>query len=104
LEADVVVVHKHIFAAGGKLVIACWCQREETPEKPFSEQEKKELQFLYDEWAHPYFISYQEFARHMEVRAHVGPAATQQGQWGCKAPACTSHKLVLCNGPLVCAR
>ena len=31
-------------------------------------QERKELQFLYDEWAHPYFISIQEFVRLMKVR------------------------------------
>jgi len=54
-----------VLKPGGQLVIACWCQREETPERPFTEQDKKELQFLYDEWAHPYFISYQEFARLM---------------------------------------
>ena len=52
---------------GGTLVIACWCQREETPSTPFSSQEKKDLQLLYDEWAHPYFISIQEFERLMNV-------------------------------------
>jgi MPBQ/MSBQ methyltransferase len=41
-------------------------QREGTPQAPLSDQEKKELQFLYDEWAHPYFISIQEFGRIME--------------------------------------
>jgi len=53
--------------AGGTLVIACWCQREETPDKPFTDKERQELQFLYDEWAHPYFISIQEFERLMRV-------------------------------------
>ncbi|GAX75873.1 hypothetical protein CEUSTIGMA_g3316.t1 [Chlamydomonas eustigma] len=52
-----------VLKPGGVLVIACWCQREETPEKPLTEQEKKELKFLYDEWAHPYFISIEEFER-----------------------------------------
>ena len=50
------------------MVIATWCQREETPETPFSEAEKKELQFLYDEWAHPYFISIEEYERLMQAR------------------------------------
>lgn len=50
------------------MVIACWCQQEETPEKPLTEDDKARLQFLYDEWAHPYFISIQEFCRIMEVR------------------------------------
>ena len=53
---------------GGQMVIATWCQREETPDTPFSEAEKKELQFLYDEWAHPYFISIEEYERLMQVR------------------------------------
>lgn len=48
-------------------MIACWCQREETPETPLSSVEKDQLQFLYDEWAHPYFISNLEFGRLMEV-------------------------------------
>ena len=53
--------------AGGTIVIACWCQREETPQTAFSQEEKDQLQFLYDEWAHPYFISNLEFGRLMEV-------------------------------------
>lgn len=56
-----------LLRAGGTLVIACWCQREETPEKPFTDKDRADLQFLYDEWAHPFFISYEEFGRLMEV-------------------------------------
>uniref|UniRef100_A0A7S3VSG5 Methyltransferase domain-containing protein n=1 Tax=Dunaliella tertiolecta TaxID=3047 RepID=A0A7S3VSG5_DUNTE len=55
-----------VLKPGGTLVIACWCQREETPDKPFTDREREELQFLYDEWAHPYFISIQEFERLMK--------------------------------------
>ena len=29
----------------------------------FTADEKKKLQFLYDEWAHPYFISIEEYER-----------------------------------------
>jgi SAM-dependent methyltransferase len=60
-----------VLKPGGHLVIACWCQREETPEKPLSDEDKANLQFLYEEWAHPYFISIQEFCRLMEVGADV---------------------------------
>eukprot|EP00798_Chlamydomonas_sp_ICE-L_P025438 gene25438-11098_t len=56
-----------VLKPGGHIVIACWCQREETKEKPFTEKDKSDLQFLYDEWAHPYFISIQEFIRLMEA-------------------------------------
>jgi hypothetical protein len=34
---------------------------------PLSSQEQEELNFLYEEWAHPFFISIQEFCRLMEV-------------------------------------
>ena len=49
------------------MVIATWCQREETPATPFSDKERADLQFLYDEWAHPYFVSVQEYGRLLEV-------------------------------------
>jgi hypothetical protein len=52
---------------GGTLVLATWCQREETPENPFTEKDKAALQFLYDEWAHPYFVSIEEYKRLFEV-------------------------------------
>lgn len=55
-----------VLKPGGTLVIACWCQREETAARPFSADDKKQLQFLYDEWAHPFFISIQEFERLMK--------------------------------------
>lgn len=53
--------------AGGRIVIATWCQREETPDRPFTPKDKSALQFLYDEWAHPYFVSVQEYGRLLEV-------------------------------------
>ncbi|CAG9467060.1 unnamed protein product [Pedinophyceae sp. YPF-701] len=52
-----------VLAPGGSLVIACWCQREEG-DRPFTQAEKDELQFLYDEWAHPFFISKELFAKY----------------------------------------
>lgn len=54
-----------VLKPGGTLVIACWCQREETPDRPLTEKDKRDLQFLYDEWAHPFFISIEEFVRLM---------------------------------------
>lgn len=55
--------------------MATWCQREETPDHPLSEKDKKDLQFLYDEWAHPYFISIEEYKRIIEVGASLCFAA-----------------------------
>lgn len=52
-----------VLKPGGTLVIATWCQRDETPENPLTERDRERLQFLYDEWAHPYFISKEEYGR-----------------------------------------
>ena len=49
-------------------MVATWCQREEMESTPFSAHEQEELQFLYDEWAHPYFVSIEEYERLMNVR------------------------------------
>jgi hypothetical protein len=48
-----------------------WCQREETPSTPISRSEQKDLNFLYEEWAHPYFVSIEEYARLMEVKPYT---------------------------------
>ena len=47
-------------------MIATWCQREEPP--AFTARERAALHFLYDEWAHPFFVSVQEYGRLLEVR------------------------------------
>ena len=70
--------------AGGSLVIATWCQREETPDEPFTARDRAALQFLYDEWAHPFFVSVQEYGRLLEVLARrtqpVGCASTHASE------------------------
>jgi len=48
-----------VLKPGGTLVIATWCQRHSPP--ALTAEEKKKLQFLYDEWAHPYFISINDY-------------------------------------------
>lgn len=48
-----------VLKPGGTLVIATWCQRHAPPE--LTAEEKSKLQFLYDEWAHPYFISIKDY-------------------------------------------
>jgi len=52
-----------VLKPGGSMVVATWCQKEA---QSFTDTEKKQLQFLYDEWAHPYFISYEKYASIME--------------------------------------
>lgn len=74
-----------VLKPGGTLVIACWCQREETPGTPFTEDERDKLQFLYDEWAHPYFISIQEFERLMKVWGNCGESGKLVYRGKCEA-------------------
>ena len=37
--------------------------------RPCSPEDRERLQYLYDEWAHPYFVSVEEYGRIMEVGA-----------------------------------
>jgi len=53
-----------VLKPGGTMVVATWCQRETPPE--FSAEEQSDLTFLYEEWAHPYFVSIEEYVRLME--------------------------------------
>ena len=66
-----------VLKPGGKIVIATWCQRETTPETPFSEQEKSDLKFLYEEWSHPYFVSIEEYVRMLQG---TGACATVESE------------------------
>lgn len=52
-----------VLKPGGTLVIATWCQRDDTSANPLSKEDRERLQFLYDEWAHPYFVSKEEYGR-----------------------------------------
>lgn len=54
-----------VLKPGGKLVIATWCQRDDT-NRPFTSNERRMLDFLYSEWTHPYFISIQDYAKLMD--------------------------------------
>ena len=50
-----------VLKPGGTLVVATWCQRDDRDE-PFSARELTNLNYLYKEWAHPYFISIDAYA------------------------------------------
>ncbi len=88
-----------LYCTGGTLVIACWCQREETPERPLTKEDKERLQFLYDEWAHPFFISIEEFGSLMEVRLlQLAPRGVGRAQCCCACTACTSQDSLAYKG------
>lgn len=54
-----------VLKPGGRIVIATWCQRDDRS-IPFSNKERKILDFLYSEWTHPYFISIEAYAELMK--------------------------------------
>ena len=60
-----------VLKPGGTLVIATWCQRDDRGE-PFSARELTNLNYLYKEWAHPYFISIDAYAELMGGTGKMG--------------------------------
>merc|ERR1719445_5103 len=44
----------------GKFVMATWCQRDDRIVE-FTKKDKRDLNFLYEEWTHPYFISIEKY-------------------------------------------
>jgi len=52
-----------VLKPGGRLAVATWCERDPTP--PFSNEERKALDFVYREWVHPYFISLNKYKEHL---------------------------------------
>jgi MPBQ/MSBQ methyltransferase len=100
-----------VLKPGGTLVIATWCQREETPATPFTQSEKDKLQFLYDEWAHPYFISKEEYARLLEGTGEC--KQVKAADWNTETIDSWRHSIwvgirdpmgLLCKGPKVLYR
>lgn len=54
-----------VLKPGGILVVATWCQRDDSGE-PFTEKDLKRLDYLESEWTHPHFISIAKYREHME--------------------------------------
>ena len=65
-----------VLKPGGTFVMACWSQRDETDEHPFDERDKRDLQYLYEEWTHPYFISINDFRKFMDDTGVMNPITT----------------------------
>jgi MPBQ/MSBQ methyltransferase len=51
-----------VLKPGGKYVMACWSQRDDSV-VPFDARDKRDLQYLYEEWTHPYFISVNDWTK-----------------------------------------
>ena len=57
-----------VLRPGGRIAIATWCQRDNRT-APFTPKEESDLDYLYAEWTHPYFISIEEYAELMGATA-----------------------------------
>jgi MPBQ/MSBQ methyltransferase len=64
-----------VLKPGGKFVMACWCQRDNET-VPFDRRDRRDLQYLYEEWTHPYFISIQSFRKLIDATGSMGPVTT----------------------------
>lgn len=64
-----------VLKPGGKFVMACWSQRDDR-QRPFDKRDQRDLQYLYEEWTHPYFISIPAWAELMADTGVMGPVRT----------------------------
>ena len=64
-----------VLKPGGTLVIATWCQRDDR-NAPFTDKELTNLNYLYKEWAHPYFISIEAYADLVDDTHKMGDIGT----------------------------
>lgn len=64
-----------VLKPGGTFVMACWSQRDDSV-VPFDKRDKRDLQYLYEEWTHPYFISVNDFKKLIDDTGVMGPVTT----------------------------
>eukprot|EP00934_Nitzschia_sp_Nitz4_P007553 Nitzschia sp. Nitz4//scaffold22_size323478//178513//179723//NITZ4_000546-RA/size323478-augustus-gene-0.202-mRNA-1//1//CDS//3329543052//7543//frame0 len=50
-----------VLKPGGRLIIATWCQRDDS-RVPFDTRDRRDLDYLYSEWSHPYFVSKERYS------------------------------------------
>mmetsp|Transcript_20009 Transcript_20009/g.28342 ORF Transcript_20009/g.28342 Transcript_20009/m.28342 type:complete len:382 (-) Transcript_20009:162-1307(-) len=64
-----------VLKPGGKYVMATWCQRDDR-EVPFSDKDKRDLNYLYEEWTHPYFISIEKYKELIDATGVMNEVTT----------------------------
>uniref|UniRef100_A0A7S1EXV6 Methyltransferase domain-containing protein n=1 Tax=Noctiluca scintillans TaxID=2966 RepID=A0A7S1EXV6_NOCSC len=63
-----------VLQPGGSMVVATWCERD--PDPPFTPEDRTNLDFLYQEWSHPFFISINSYKDLMEGTGMLEPVKT----------------------------
>ena len=81
-----------VLKPGGKFVMACWSQRDNST-IPFDKRDLRDLQYLYEEWTHPFFISVPAWAKLMEDTGVVQPVKT--ADWVKETIASWRHSIVV---------
>jgi len=64
-----------VLKPGGKYVMATWCQRDDR-EVPFDKKDERDLNFLYEEWTHPYFISIEKYKELVDATGLMNEVTT----------------------------
>jgi MPBQ/MSBQ methyltransferase len=64
-----------VLKPGGKFVMATWCQRDDR-EVALEKRDKRDLQYLYEEWSHPYFISKEAYKELIEETGVMNEVTT----------------------------
>ena len=82
-----------VLKPGGTFVMACWSQRDETDEMPFDKRDKRDLQYLYEEWSHPYFISVSKFKELIEGTGVMNAVTT--ANWVDETIASWRHSILV---------
>ena len=81
-----------VLKPGGKFVMACWSQRDES-EIPFDKRDRRDLQYLYEEWTHPYFISIPDWAKLMQETGVVNHDGVKTADWVDETIAAWRHSI-----------
>ena len=99
-----------VLKPGGALAIATWCQRDAPPVpgslpgappaqegglnlEGFTPEEQNELRFLYEEWAHPYFVSYEDYQRMLEGTQAFEEGSVEACDWTRNTIASWRHSI-----------
>ncbi|KAL7561363.1 hypothetical protein ACA910_001467 [Epithemia clementina (nom. ined.)] len=83
-----------VLKPGGTFVMACWCERDETPGQPFTKRDRRDLQYLYEEWSHPYFISISKFQELIEQTGVMSTPVTT-ANWVKETIASWRHSILV---------
>ncbi len=81
-----------VLKPGGRLIVATWCQRDETVALLIA-KERSKLDFLYNHWSHPPFISINEYFQIMNNISELNNTAL--GDWTNETLPSWRHALVI---------